>query len=80
MNLLITALLLGAIVAQATAQTRITRPIRLIVPYVPGGGTDTLSRFVAPSISEEFGQQVVIDNRAGGSSTHRHRHRGARHA
>jgi tripartite-type tricarboxylate transporter receptor subunit TctC len=53
----------------ATAQTQITRPIRLIVPYVPGGGTDTLSRMLGPFISEEFGQQVVIDNRAGGSST-----------
>ena len=53
----------------AHAQTQITRPIRLIVPYVPGGGTDTLSRMLGPFISEEFGQQVVIDNRAGGSST-----------
>ena len=72
MKLLITALLLAASATQVLAQTRptnITRPIRLVVPYVPGGGTDTLSRFVAPWISEEFGQQVVIDNRAGGSST-----------
>jgi tripartite-type tricarboxylate transporter receptor subunit TctC len=53
----------------APAQTRVTRPIRLIVPYVPGGATDTLSRFVAPFIGEEFGQQVVIDNRAGASSS-----------
>ncbi|MDB5810067.1 MAG: hypothetical protein JWN94_2189 [Betaproteobacteria bacterium] len=53
----------------AAAQTQITRPIRLIVPYVPGGGTDTLSRLLGPFISDEFGQQVVIDNRAGGSST-----------
>ncbi len=51
------------------AETRITRPIRLIVPYVPGGGTDTLARLVAPYISQAFGYQVVIDNRAGGSST-----------
>ena len=51
------------------AQTQITRPIRFIVPYVPGGGTDTLSRLLGPFISDEFGQQVVIDNRAGGSST-----------
>ena len=57
----------------ASAQTPITRPVRLIVPYVPGGGTDTLSRMLGPSISEEFGQQVVIDNRAGGSSTDRQR-------
>jgi tripartite-type tricarboxylate transporter receptor subunit TctC len=63
------ASLLAALCTVAVAQTKITRPIRLVVPYVPGGGTDTLSRFVAPWISEEFGQQVVIDNRAGGSST-----------
>jgi tripartite-type tricarboxylate transporter receptor subunit TctC len=53
----------------AGAQTEITRPIRLIVPYVPGGGTDTLSRLLGPFIGDEFAQQVVIDNRAGGSST-----------
>ena len=59
----------AAYCAAAAAQTQITRPIRLIVPYVPGGGTDTLSRLLGPFISDEFGQQVVIDNRAGGSST-----------
>ena len=53
----------------AQAQTRITHPIRLIVPYVPGGGTDILSRLLGPAIGEEFGQQVVIDNRPGGGST-----------
>ncbi len=66
---LVVALWCLALIQDVTAQTRITRPIRLIVPYVPGGGTDALSRFVAPSISDEFGQPVVIDNRAGGSST-----------
>ena len=55
--------------APANAGTPITRPIRLIVPYVPGGLTDTLSRIVGPHIAEEFGQQVVIDNRGGGNST-----------
>ncbi len=55
--------------AAAQAQTQITRPIRLIVPYVPGGLTDTLSRIVGPSIGESFGQTVVIDNRSGGNST-----------
>lgn len=56
--------------ALAQAQpTSITRPIRLIVPYVPGGLTDILSRIVGPYVAEEFGQQVVIDNRAGGNST-----------
>lgn len=54
--------------AQAPA-TQINRPIRLIVPYVPGGGTDILSRLLGPAIGEEFGQSVVIDNRPGGGST-----------
>jgi tripartite-type tricarboxylate transporter receptor subunit TctC len=49
--------------------TQVNRPIRLIVPYVPGGLTDVLSRIVGPYIAEEFGQPVVIDNRAGGNST-----------
>jgi tripartite-type tricarboxylate transporter receptor subunit TctC len=63
-----TAILLSCPLAHAqTAQ--INRPIRLIVPYVPGGLTDTLSRIVAPYIAEELGQQVVIDNRTGGNST-----------
>ncbi len=65
---LLLPLLLIAPLAQAQT-TQITRPIRLIVPYVPGGLTDTLSRMVGPYISEEFGQQVVIDNRGGGNST-----------
>lgn len=41
----------------------------MIVPYVPGGATDTISRAVGPYLGEEFGQQVIIDNRSGASST-----------
>jgi len=67
-GVLLTALLPGVPGVQAQP-TQITRPIRLLVPYVPGGLTDTLSRIVGPHIGEEFGQQVVIDNRAGGNST-----------
>ena len=68
---LVFSLLLIAPLAQAQSpqSTPITRPIRLVVPYVPGGLTDTLSRMVGPHISEEFGQPVVIDNRGGGNST-----------
>lgn len=42
-------------------------PIRFIVPFVPGGATDVLARMVAPKISAELGQPVIIENRAGAS-------------
>ena len=42
-----------------------TRPVRLVVPSSPGGGTDIVGRIVAHRLAEQFGQQVVVDNRAG---------------
>jgi tripartite-type tricarboxylate transporter receptor subunit TctC len=42
-----------------------TRPIRLLVPFAPGGGADTLSRIVTPKLSGAMGQQWVVDNRGG---------------
>ena len=45
-----------------------TRPIRLIVPFVAGGGTDLLARLLSPKLGEALGQQIVIDNRGGAGS------------
>lgn len=47
------------------AQTWPTKPIRLIVPNAPGGGTDTVARLVSEKISPALGQQIVVENRGG---------------
>ena len=46
-----------------------SRPIRFIVPYPPGGGTDIVARELAPFFVEAWRQQVIIDNRGGASAT-----------
>ena len=61
--------LLFILVPTLQAQTQITRSIRLIVPYAPGGATDALTRLIAPYIGDEFGQQAVVENRPGAGST-----------
>ena len=45
-----------------------SRPIRLIVPYAPGGGADAIGRIVAKRVSETIGQPIVIENRGGAGS------------
>jgi len=58
----------GAGLASAQADYP-TRPVKVIVPYPPGGGADTVSRIYFTRLSEAFGQQFVIDNRGGAGGT-----------
>lgn len=55
--------------AQAAADNWPNRPIRLIVPFTPGGSTDILARLVSTHVTAAFGQQCIVDNRPGAGGT-----------
>ena len=55
--------------AHAAAQDWPTKPVRMIVPFPPGGGTDTVARPLAIKLSQMLGQQFIIDNRGGAGGT-----------
>ena len=46
-----------------------TKPIRVLTPFAPGGGSDILARLIAPHVYEAFGQPIIVDNRPGGGGT-----------
>ena len=54
-------------IGMACAQSYPVKPIRLISPYPPGGGTDASARIVAQALGEQMGQQVIVDSRGGAS-------------
>lgn len=65
----VSAMLIAATSAGALAQTKYpSRPLRVIVPYTPGGITDVATRMVTQELARTFGQNVIVDNRPGANS------------
>ncbi|MCW5575563.1 MAG: tripartite tricarboxylate transporter substrate binding protein, partial [Burkholderiales bacterium] len=66
---LIASLGLGLLPSEIRAQTKLNRPIRLIVPFAAGGPADTIARVFTDKAGTALGQTFVIDNRLGAGST-----------
>src|SRR5688572_24709241 len=69
-SLLLAIILAGTVLSglgRAQSDTYPMKPVRLIVPFPPGGSTDLNARLLSPKLSEVLGQQVVVDNRSGAS-------------
>jgi tripartite-type tricarboxylate transporter receptor subunit TctC len=61
--------LLSALALPAAAQDYPNKPVRVIVPYAPGGGADLLARIVGQQLSDRLKQPVIVENQGGGSNT-----------
>lgn len=67
-NRIALALCLVVTAGWASAQTFPEKPIRIVIPYATGGGTDNLLRIITPEVSAALGQQIIIDAKPGGAS------------
>lgn len=74
MNRVANALLVGSFLfgfaGAAQAQQKYpVKPVRLMTPFAPGGGSDILARLIGPQLHEKWGQSIIVDNRPGGGGT-----------
>src|SRR6478735_8782821 len=60
---------LAGIAAAQAADAYPNRPVRLVIPFVPGGSNDIVGRVIAAQLSERMGKPVVVDNRGGAGGT-----------
>src|ERR1051326_1611583 len=64
-SITLVASVVTALSVDAAAQSYPTKPVRIIVPFSPGGASDALPRLLGAKLSELWGQQIIIDNRPG---------------